>query len=119
MSRNINNKRIITRFGEKLRTLRIKHKLTLQGLARLMGHSAHGYISELESGKKPPTVDFVLRLARLFNVTTDELLKDELELEIEDGTRITTNESMELADAESKTRRKVSNQSSKDTESTY
>lgn len=84
MNRNAESKRNIARFGEKLRILRTKHKLTLQGLARLMGLSAHGYISELESGKKPPTVDFVLRLARLFNVTTDELLKDELEMKLED-----------------------------------
>lgn len=50
-----------------------------------MGHTAHGYISELESGKKLPSVEFVLRLARLFGITTDELLKDELELEIDDN----------------------------------
>ncbi len=57
----------------------------MQKLAHLMGLASHGYISELESGKKLPTVEFVLRLARLFNVTTDELLKDELELEIPDS----------------------------------
>jgi transcriptional regulator with XRE-family HTH domain len=50
-----------------------------------MGHTAHGHISELESGKKLPTVEFVLRLARVFNVTTDELLKDELEISNGDG----------------------------------
>ena len=55
-----------------------------------MGLTSHGYISELESGKKLPTVDFVLRLARLFDVTTDELLKDEIELELDDGRRTHT-----------------------------
>ena len=69
----------------QLRTLRKQRKMTLQGLAHVMGHTAHGYISELERGKKLPTVEFVLRLARTFNLTTDELLKDELELEIFDG----------------------------------
>lgn len=68
------------RFGEKLRTLRIQHNMTLKQLAAAVGHSAHGYISELEAGKKKPTVEFVLSIARLFNVTTDELLKDEMEL---------------------------------------
>jgi transcriptional regulator with XRE-family HTH domain len=62
----------------------------MQSLARLMGHTAHGYISELESGKKLPSVEFVLHLARLFNVTTDELLKDELELDLDDGERTET-----------------------------
>lgn len=85
MDKSIDNKQSITRFGEKLRTLRKHQKLTLQELAHAMGHTAHGYISELERGKKPPTIEFVLRLARMFNLTTDELLKDELELTIFDG----------------------------------
>ena|SRR5690348_16871375 len=72
--------RVIQRFGEKLHTLRIQRGLTLKELARQLGHVAHGYISELESGKKLPSIDLVLRIARLFEVTTDELLKDELEL---------------------------------------
>lgn len=69
------------RFGEKLRALRIHRRLTLKELALALGHTAHGYISEIESGKKKPTAEFVLNVARLFNVTTDQLLKDELELD--------------------------------------
>lgn len=70
------------RFGEKLYTLRTSHGMTLKELAQAVGHSAHGYISELESSRKKPTAEFVLKVAHLFNVTTDELLKDELELHI-------------------------------------
>ncbi|MGH9949335.1 MAG: helix-turn-helix domain-containing protein [Pyrinomonadaceae bacterium] len=69
------------RFGEKLHTLRVRRELTLKGLALALGLSAHGHISELESGKKQPTAEFVLNVARLFKVTTDELLKDELNLQ--------------------------------------
>ena len=87
MSSIMNTERIIQRFGEKLRTLRIHQKLTLKELAQKLGHTAHGYISELENGKKPPTVETVLGVARLFHVTTDQLLKDELELEIDDNGR--------------------------------
>jgi transcriptional regulator with XRE-family HTH domain len=72
--------RVIQRFGEKLHALRIQRGLTLKELARQLGHVAHGYISELESGKKLPSIELVLRIARLFEITTDELLKDELEL---------------------------------------
>jgi transcriptional regulator with XRE-family HTH domain len=68
------------RFGEKLRILRTQEGMTLQELAYKLGLSAHGYISELESGKKKPTAEFILNVARLFNVTTDQLLKDELDL---------------------------------------
>lgn len=70
----------VTRFGEKLRTLRTRHGLTLKGLAQSLGYTAHGHISELESGKKIPTVEFVLGTAILFSVSTDELLRDDMEL---------------------------------------
>ena len=56
--------------------------MTLKGLAVALGHAAHGYISELESGKKLPTVELVLSVAQLFGVTADELLRDDLELKM-------------------------------------
>jgi transcriptional regulator with XRE-family HTH domain len=54
--------------------------MTLRRLTEELGLISHGYLSELESGKKIPTAPFVLSVARLFDVTTDELMKDELEL---------------------------------------
>lgn len=68
-------------FGTKLRYLRTRDGLTLQGLAEALGYAAHGYVSELEAGKKTPTVVFVLRAADFFGVSTDELLRDELKLD--------------------------------------
>lgn len=76
----MNNPRGIQRFGEKLRALRVRRNMTLKELANELGLTAHGYISELESGKKMPTAELVLNVARLFEVTTDELLRDELNL---------------------------------------
>jgi transcriptional regulator with XRE-family HTH domain len=70
----------IQRFGEKLRALRTRRGMTLKELAQALGYIAHGHISELEAGKKVPTAEFVLNVARLFNVTTDQLLKDELDV---------------------------------------
>jgi transcriptional regulator with XRE-family HTH domain len=69
------------KFGEKLHQLRVSQRLTLKELAVAFGLNAHGYISEIESGKKKPTADFVLKVARFFDVTTDQLLKDELDIE--------------------------------------
>jgi transcriptional regulator with XRE-family HTH domain len=68
------------RFGEKLRGLRTAHGLTLQQLAADLGYATHGYISELESGKKVPTATLVLKVARRFAVSTDVLMKDEMDL---------------------------------------
>jgi transcriptional regulator with XRE-family HTH domain len=72
------------RFGEKLHELRKYHQVTLKWLAKQLGYTSHSYISEIETGHKIPTVVFVLNTARLFNVTTDELLKDELDLNLEE-----------------------------------
>jgi len=69
------------RFGEKLHSLRKKHHITLQELAAELGYVAHSHISQLETGKKMPTVEFVVKVARKFNVSTDQLLRDELDIE--------------------------------------
>jgi transcriptional regulator with XRE-family HTH domain len=71
----------VERFGEKLRTLRKRHGMTLKELAQALGLNAHSHISELESGKSKPTSEFAVKVAHLFNVSTDQLLLDELELD--------------------------------------
>lgn len=72
----------VTRFGEKLRSLRRHHGMTIQQLTYAIGYTGHGYLSELETGKKPPTVDVLLRIAQLFHVSIDQLLRDDLELDL-------------------------------------
>ena len=70
----------LLRFGEKLHALRVREEMTLTSLAAALGMSSHGYLSELEAGKKAPTASVVLRVARTFGVSTDMLMKDELPL---------------------------------------
>lgn len=67
-------------FGKKLRHLRTENNMTLMALAEALGYSAHGHISELEAGKKVPTVEFVIKVSDLFGVSTDELIRDEVAL---------------------------------------
>lgn len=71
------------KFGEKLKALRKYHNLTLHSLSEVLGYSSHSYLSEIEAGRKVPTVQLVLKVSNLFNVSTDELLKDELDLGID------------------------------------
>lgn len=80
MSRNERRKRSIHRFGEKLHSLRTAHGLTLTELAQALGYKAHGYISELEAGKKLPTVEFVIALSLHFDISADLLLRDDIDL---------------------------------------
>ncbi len=83
MSSTVDKEQRIQRFGHKLRMLRTQRGMTLKELAQALGYTAHGHISELESGKKLPTVQFVLNVARLFSISTDDLLKDELDIDQE------------------------------------
>lgn len=68
------------RFGEKLRVLRTAQGLSLKELGHKLGYVSHGYLSEVENGKKQPSIDLVLFVARYFDISIDSLLRDDLEL---------------------------------------
>ena len=65
-------------FGEKVQALRRKEGWTQEGLASRIGVSRQA-LGKWEQGTAVPDVENVLELARLFHVTTDYLLMDELE----------------------------------------
>jgi transcriptional regulator with XRE-family HTH domain len=71
------------RFGEKLRRLRKQKGLTLQELAHELGFTTHSYLSKVERGRKIPTSQLILDVSRFFNVSSDQLIKDELEVDDE------------------------------------
>lgn len=62
-------------FAERLQALRRIHNLTQTELAHHLGLAQHGYISNLEAGRKAPSIDLVVRIADLFGVTTDSLIR--------------------------------------------
>lgn len=70
----------VDRFGEKLIRLRRSRGWSLSDLAGRLGYSSRSYLSEVESGKKQPSLDLVLGASRIFRVSTDALLKDEVDL---------------------------------------
>jgi transcriptional regulator with XRE-family HTH domain len=70
----------VHRFGEKLRALRKRQGLTLKQLAEKLCFESHSYLSAVEFGKKKPSVDLVIKIAILFEVSTDDLLFDEREV---------------------------------------
>ena len=53
-------------FGEKLRTLRKRAKLTQQELADRLGYTDQSFIALVERGKRNPTVEMVLKVSNLF-----------------------------------------------------
>lgn len=69
------------KFGEKLRTIRTRHEMSLRQLADELGFNSRGYVGDLESGRKKPSLEVVLKIARLFDISVDSLVKDELDVE--------------------------------------
>lgn len=69
------------RFGEKLRRLRQRRGLTLRELADALGFRSHGFVGDLESGRKHPSLELAVQIADFFGVSVDQLARDELEVE--------------------------------------
>ncbi len=69
------------RFGEKLRSLRKQDGMTLKELALATGLTTHSHVSNIEHGRKKPSLEFVIEVSELFGVTIDQLVKDDLELD--------------------------------------
>lgn len=63
-------------FGDKLYHLRKSAKMTQAELAHELALSAHVHISKIESGHKAPSIELLLKIADLFDVMTDYLLRD-------------------------------------------
>jgi transcriptional regulator with XRE-family HTH domain len=70
----------MSKIGKKLRILRQQQGLTTRELGAKLGVS-NSYIVRIENGKKRPSIDLVAKMARFFNVSTDQLIMDELELD--------------------------------------
>ncbi|MGN0556414.1 MAG: helix-turn-helix domain-containing protein [Acutalibacteraceae bacterium] len=62
------------RFGERLKELRMSQHMTQQELANRLG-VAKSIVSYYESGERFPSYDILVRIARIFRVTTDYLLE--------------------------------------------
>ena len=68
------------RFGEKLRTLRQQNGLTLRQLGEMLEVSNTFFLS-IEQGRKTPNAAMILKIADIFGVTADQLMRDEVELD--------------------------------------
>jgi len=69
------------RFGEKLRLLRKRRSLSLRQLASKLGLATHSHLDRIESGENKPSADLILKIADFFEVSTDLLMRDEMELD--------------------------------------
>ena len=69
------------RFGEKLRTLRQHYELSYRKLAAELGvYNTH--LANIEHGRRMPSVQLVVKIAEYFEVSFDELMDDNVELDL-------------------------------------
>lgn len=68
------------RFGEKLRSLRLRRGLTLRQLGAHLEIS-NTFVLSLEQGKKTPNAATILKIADFFAVSLEQLMRDELEVD--------------------------------------
>ncbi len=71
---------VMNRLGEKLRNLRKRQSLSQEQLSNMIGISQR-HVSGIERGEKVPSLEILLKISRIFNVSSDQLIKDELELD--------------------------------------
>jgi transcriptional regulator with XRE-family HTH domain len=74
------HEQMMKRFGEKLQVLRERRRLSLQQLADLLGVSK-SFIWKVEQGQKIPNIAMLIKITDLFEVASDRLIRDELELD--------------------------------------
>ncbi len=60
-------------FGKKLKEFRKKAGMTQGGLAEKWGYSQQ-MVAMIEGGRREPSFDKLIQVAKLFNVSTDNLL---------------------------------------------
>lgn len=65
---------ISEKLGQNMKRIRAKKKMSQGDIARAL-EVDRGYISNIESGKKNPTLATIQKLANALGVSADELLK--------------------------------------------
>jgi len=68
------------RLGEKLRVLRNRRGLTLRQLGDMLEVN-YGYVGKLERGEKIPSLPTLFKIATIFGVSADQLMRDDLEID--------------------------------------
>lgn len=67
--------------GKKLTYLRKQHNLSQVALARMLGIAKQSHISNIESGRREPSLVFTVKAAELLGVSVDYLLRDSISIE--------------------------------------
>lgn len=67
--------------GAKIKYLRKQSNMTQQHLAHQLGLRTQAHISHVEAQRHEPSLEVIVKLAHVFSVTTDYLLRDSIPLD--------------------------------------
>lgn len=65
--------------GRQIRLLRNQHDLTQKDFAEKI-NSSQNYLSDVETGKKRPSLDYYITIANFFKVSLDYIFQDSLDM---------------------------------------
>lgn len=65
--------------GRQIQMLRVQHNMTQKELADKI-NSSQNYLSDVETGKKKPSLDYYMTIANYFNVSLDHIFVDSLNM---------------------------------------
>ena len=65
--------------GRQIQLLRVQHNLTQKELAEEL-NSSQNYLSDVETGKKKPSLDYYMAIANYFKVSLDHIFVDSLNM---------------------------------------
>lgn len=69
-----NNDNIHGVFAQRFKELRVANKLSCRKVAKILGLKSIGSISGFESGQNYPSVETLIKISNIFNVSLDYLL---------------------------------------------
>ena len=65
--------------GRQIQLLRVQHNLTQKELAEKL-NSSQNYLSDVETGKKRPSLDYYMSIANYFKVSLDHIFADSINM---------------------------------------
>ena len=65
--------------GRQIRLLRNQHDITQKDFAEKI-NSSQSYLSDVETGKKRPSLDYYITIANFFKVSLDYIFQDSLDM---------------------------------------
>ena len=71
----------MNRFGQKLRALREHYDLSYRRLGAELDID-HTHLAKIEAGRALPSFELIIKIAKYFDVSFDELLDDEIDLKL-------------------------------------